>query len=29
LGFAINGVNAGTLSAAGLLVPVGINGGAF
>ena len=29
LGFAINGVNAATLSATGLLVPVGINGGAF
>jgi hypothetical protein len=29
LGFATNGLNAATLSAAGLLVPVGINGGAF
>lgn len=29
LGFAINGLNAGTLTATGLLLPVGINGGAF
>jgi hypothetical protein len=29
LGFAVNGVNAATLTATGLLVPVGINGGAF
>ena len=29
LGFAINGLNAGTLTATGLLMPVGINGGAF
>ena len=29
LGFAINGVNGATLSPSGLLVPVGINGGAF
>lgn len=29
LGFAINGVNAGTLTSTGLLMPVGINGGAF
>lgn len=29
LGFAINGVNAGTLTSSGLLMPVGINGGAF
>jgi len=29
LGFAINGVNGATLSPNGLLVPVGINGGAF
>ncbi len=29
LGFAISGVNAGTLTSSGLLLPVGINGGAF
>jgi hypothetical protein len=29
LGFAVNGLNAGTLTATGLLLPVGINGGAF
>ena len=29
LGLAINGLNAGTLTATGLLLPVGINGGAF
>lgn len=29
LGFAVNGLNAGTLTATGLLMPVGINGGAF
>ena len=29
LGFAVNGVNGATLTATGLLVPVGINGGAF
>jgi len=29
LGFAVNGVNAGTLTPTGLLMPVGINGGAF
>ena len=29
LGFAINGVNAGTLASTGLRMPVGINGGAF
>lgn len=29
LGFAVAGVNAGTLTANGLLLPVGINGGAF
>jgi hypothetical protein len=29
LGFAVNGVNAGTLTQTGLLVPVGINAGAF
>lgn len=29
LGFAINGANAGTLTSSGLLLPVGINGGAF
>jgi hypothetical protein len=29
LGFAVNGLNAGTLTASGLLMPVGINGGAF
>lgn len=29
LGFAINGVNAGTLASTGLRLPVGINGGAF
>jgi len=29
LGFAVNGVNGATLSSTGLLVPVGINGGAF
>lgn len=29
LGFAINGVNGATLTPTGLLVPVGINGGAF
>ena len=29
LGFAVNGVSAGTLSPTGLLLPVGINGGAF
>lgn len=29
LGFSINGVNAGTLTSTGLLMPVGINGGAF
>lgn len=29
LGFAINGLNAGTLTATGLLMPVGIIGGAF
>jgi hypothetical protein len=29
LGFAVNGVNAATLAPTGLLVPVGINGGAF
>lgn len=29
LGFAVNGLNAGTLTSAGLLLPVGINGGAF
>ena len=29
LGFAINGVNAGTLTSSGLLMPVGISGGAF
>lgn len=29
LGLAVNGLNAGTLTATGLLLPVGINGGAF
>ena len=29
LGFAINGLNAGTLASTGLRLPVGINGGAF
>lgn len=29
LGFAISGANAGTLTSSGLLLPVGINGGAF
>lgn len=29
LGFAVNGLNAGTLTSTGLLMPVGINGGAF
>jgi hypothetical protein len=29
LGFAVNGVNAGTLTTTGLLMPVGINAGAF
>jgi hypothetical protein len=29
LGFAVNGLNAGTLTPTGLLMPVGINGGAF
>jgi hypothetical protein len=29
LGFAVNGVNGATLTTTGLLVPVGINGGAF
>ena len=29
LGFAISGVNAGTLSSSGLLLPVGISGGTF
>ena len=29
LGFAVNGVNGATLTSTGLLVPVGINGGAF
>lgn len=29
LGFAVNGVNAATLTSTGLLVPVGINGGEF
>jgi hypothetical protein len=29
LGFAVNGLNAGTLTANGLLMPVGIIGGAF
>jgi len=29
LGFAINGTSAGTLTPTGLLMPVGINGGAF
>lgn len=29
LGFAVNGLKAGTLTSAGLLLPVGINGGAF
>jgi hypothetical protein len=29
LGFAVNGVNAGTLASTGLRLPVGINGGAF
>jgi hypothetical protein len=29
LGFAVNGVNAATLTSTGLLVPVGINGGQF
>ena len=29
LGFAVNGLNAGTLTSTGLLLPVGINGGAF
>lgn len=29
MGFAVNGVNAGTLASTGLRLPVGINGGAF
>ena len=29
LGFAVNGLEAGKLTATGLLLPVGINGGAF